>query len=147
MGISIDVTTDTWGVDNLDWLASRKGFDTCRSITLDLDLFTDSGDGIVDSKGLIPSGTLVALVTDTGLYGPYNPDVDPADGTEDAAGHLLHGVRVSDSEGNSFAVSGVAMLWEGIVLRDKLPEFSGDKGQLDAGAEADLSFIRYEGEA
>jgi len=67
MGISLEVTKDTWGVDNFDWLAIRKGIDTCRPGTLDLSLF--SAGHYVD--GFIPSGTLLGKVTATGLLGPY----------------------------------------------------------------------------
>lgn len=40
---------------------------------------------------------------------------------------------------------GVPMYWEGIVDRSKLPTFSGTAvGELDAAAEGDLLFIRFE---
>lgn len=67
MGISLDITRDTWGVDSLDWLALRKGINTCRPATLDLSLFS-AGHYV---NGFIPSGTLIGKVTATALYGPY----------------------------------------------------------------------------
>ena len=139
MGISPQITTDSWGVDSKGWTIGRKGFDTCRSVTLDLSLFT-TGLGFAE---FIPSGTVIAEVGSTGLFGPYDPD--GADGRETADGHLFDAVRLTDSQGNAFTRAGAAMLWEGIVRRDKLPTFSGTEGELDAAAEADLNkFIRYE---
>lgn len=139
MGISPQITTDSWGVDSKDWLASRKGFDTCRSVTLDLSLFTTA----LGFSDFIPSGTVLAKVTASGLYGPYDPD--GADGREAATGHLFDGVRLADNQGNAFSVAGAAMLWEGIVLLSKLPSFTGDEGEIDANGQGDLNaFIRYE---
>jgi hypothetical protein len=138
MGISPQITTDSWGVDSKGWLLAKKGMDTCRSITLNLALFT-TGLGFSNP---IPSGTVLGKVTASGLYGPYDPD--GSDGRQTATGHLFDGVRLADAEGNAFTVSGAAMLWEGIVRRDKLPVFSGNEGELDAAAEAELPHIRYE---
>jgi hypothetical protein len=243
MGISLDITTQTVGVGSLDWLASRKGFDTCRSITLDLSLFSAAHY----VNGYIPSGTVLSKITATGLYGPYagkadevqtltiggsgltsftvtysgqttasipaaataaqvqaalealsnigvgnisvsgnvngpftlrfigtlkNTDVaqvtttptggtgtvtpatvtvggtDPSNGSQLAAGHLLQDARVADSNGNTFTKAAAALLWEGIVLRSKLPAFGVSvlgAGELDSDAETDLNmFIRYE---
>lgn len=243
MGISLDITRDTWGVDSLDWLAMRKGFDTCRPVTLDLSLFA-AGHYV---NGFIPSGTLLGKVTASGLYGPYggvsdeiqlltiggsgltsftvtfggqtttaiaaaataaqvqaalealstigagnmvvtganggpytlrfagtlgNADraqvtttptggtgtVTPttvtaggaenaSDGREVAQGHLLQGVHVHDSMGNTFTRSLAAMLWEGVAIIHKLPVFgtvTGGSGEYDSSVATDLKFMRYE---
>jgi hypothetical protein len=138
MGISLDITSESWGADSKDWLASRKGFDTCESVTLDLSLFLAAHY----EAGFIPSGTVLAKVTATGMYGPY--DNAAGDGRTVATGHLFDGVRVTDSAGNTFARSGAAMLWEGVVLEAKLPLFTGTVlGELDANAKADLKFMKY----
>lgn len=136
--MSIQITSDSWGVDSRDWLLARKGFDTCRSETADLSLFT-TGLGFSNP---IPSGTVLGKVTATGLIGPYNPD--GADGRQTAVGHLFNPLRLQDAEGNAFTRAPCTVLWEGIVRRDNLPTFSGDEGELDAAAEVDLKFIRYE---
>lgn len=141
MGISLDITRDTWGVDNLDWLAERKGFDTCRPGTLDLSLFV--AEHYPD--GFIPSGTVVGVVTATGRLGPYSPAL--ANGLDVAFGHILQPARVADRMGNAMTRSAVAVLWEGVVLLSKLPNFLGAAnglGELDANGQADLRFIRYE---
>lgn len=139
MGISPEITTDSWGVGSKAWLLHRKGMDTCRSVTLDLSLFTAVGADFVD---FIPSGTIVGQVTAGGLYGPY--DDAAVDGTEDAAGILFEDVRLSDSEGNAFSLAGAALFWEGIVRRDNLPAAPTGPGDLDAAAEVDLPNIRFE---
>lgn len=141
MGISLDITRDTWGVDNLNWLAERKGFDTCRPGTLDFSLFT------VDHypQGFIPSGTVVGVVTATGRLGPYSPLL--ANGLDVAFGHILQPARVADRMGNAKTRAAVAVLWEGVVLLSKLPNFlatANGLGELDANGQADLRFIRYE---
>ena len=140
MGISLNITTESWGVDSKHWLASRKGFDTCRSVTLDLSKFVAAHY----SGGYIPSGTVLGKVTATGLYGPY--DDAATDGRQTATGFLFDGVRVADKDGNSFTASGAAMLWEGIVLTSKLPAFAGTAaGELDANGQTDLAnFVRFE---
>ncbi len=138
MGISLDITTETWGADSKDWLANRKGFDTMESVTLDLTLFLAAHY----DRGYIPSGTLLGKVTATGKYGPY--DNAAVDGRTVAAGHLFDGVRVVDGAGNAFAASGAAMLWEGVVIEAKLPLFTGTVlGEIDANAKTDLKFMKY----
>lgn len=141
MGISLDITKDTWGVDNLDWLAIRKGFDTCRPGTVDISLFT------VDHypNGFIPSGTVLAAVTATGRLGPYSPLL--SNGLQTPVGHMLQPVTVKDRMGNAKTRAAVAFRWEGVVLLSKLPNFINTAnllGEVDAAAQTALKFIRYE---
>lgn len=122
----MDLSIRTTEVSDEDrrWLASLHGFGETQSITLDGDEFSAFTDGVV------PSGT-VLLELGSGLYGPYTGDGD-------AAGLLLttlHGV------GAGKTVSG-ALFYRGRVEIVHLPEDSG----LDAGAIADLTLIRFEGE-
>lgn len=114
--------------EDRSWLASLHGTDDCQGATLDGDLFGDFEDGIV------PSGVVLAQVTATGLYGPYDDAAE--DGRADAAGHLfttLSGVTAGRR------VTG-AVFYRGRVHRDRLPDGAG----LDAAAESDLDLIRYE---
>lgn len=245
MGISVEITgPDTWGVDNLDWLLTRKGFDTCRTVTLDLSLFKAEHVAL----GYIKSGIVLSKKTSTGFYGPYTNFTDSvqsltiggagltsftvtfggqttasiaaaataatvqtalqalssigsgnilvtgnaggpytltfygslanvaqttvtttptggtgtvtaasvttggvagaSDGSQIATGHLLTGVRTVDSQGTSFAKAVAPMLWEGVVLRSKLPAYTttgNGFGMLDTTAETALKFVRYEG--
>lgn len=142
MGISPQITTDTWGLDSKHWLLSRKGMDTCRSITLDLSLFV-SGDSFTTH---VFSGTVLGLVTASQLYGPYSNAL--VDGRETARGLLFEAVRLADGMGNAFTRAGGALFWEGIVRRDNLPglkiPLATARGKLDAAAEAEMSFIRFE---
>lgn len=138
-GINLKITSDSWSGQDYSWLKSRKGFDTCRSVTLDLTTFLAAHS----STGKIPSGTVLGKITASGKYGPY--DNAAVDGREVARGLLLHDVRVADSSGNAFADPGAAMLWEGIVAEAKLPAFAATAlGEIDATGKTDLPSIRWE---
>lgn len=139
MGINLKTTTDTWSGNDYSWMANRKGWDTCRSITLDLTTFLAAHY----STGKIPSGTALGKITATGLYGPYDDTL--ADGTNVFAGFLLQDTLVTDSNGNALGNPGVALFWEGIVIESKLPAFAGtSKGEINANAKTDNPNIRYE---
>jgi len=70
MGFDIQVQThDISGNEDRRWLATRKGYDTARPITLDVSAFSAAH---IAAKGAIPSGTVLAKITATGLYGPYS---------------------------------------------------------------------------
>lgn len=124
------------------WLASRKGYDTCRSITLDMSTFAA---GHLTDKGAIPSGVVLGKITATGKYGPY--DTDGADGREVAAGFLFTSVVPDNTTLASATDCGATLCWEGIVNQDFLPVFTvtGDEGLLDAAARTDLKFVKFEG--
>lgn len=140
MALNLKITQDVYKVGNLAWLKHQKGFDTCRSITVDITLFNADHK----AQGFIPSGTAVGLITATGKYGPYNNGA--AAGVGDVcAGLLLHDVRVTDDSGNALGDAGAAMLWEGIVDTTKLPDFAPTTtGEVDAAAKTDLPTIRWE---
>jgi hypothetical protein len=141
MGISLNITSEAWGVDDKSWLKHQLGFDTARPCTLDLSLFTT--DEQID--GAIPSGIAVAKITASGLYGPYDPD--GADGRQTASGLLLNGVRMTRSadEEGTLTVAAAQFVWQGIVKTAKLPDLpGGDEGVLDANGQADLAQIRFE---
>lgn len=67
----ISVATVSYQVDKRAWLLSPHGTDpgTTPSITLDVSAFTPS---VHYPNGFIPSGTPLAKITATGLYGPYS---------------------------------------------------------------------------
>lgn len=140
-GINLKITSEAWTTGNLSWMKSQYGFDTARPCTLDLALF--SADEMID--GYIPSGIVVAKITATGLYGPYTPAA--VDGTEVAAGLLLHDVRRSrdSDETGTLIRSAAAFVWQAIVNESKLPVLvSTTKGEIDAAGKADLIHIRFE---
>lgn len=139
MGTSIKLVDEgDWGTGKQDWLASRMGCDVCRTITLDLALFT--ANHIVN--GYIPSGTLLGKVTATGFYGPYVQGAG-GDGRETNAGHLFQDVKMTSGDTHEV---GAALYWFGIVKESNLPVFSGTTdGEIDAGARTDVAgHIRYE---
>jgi len=145
MPFSLEIKTDSWVNDDQSWCATQEGRDVCRSITVDISLFT------VDHyvNGFIPSGTVLAIKTATGFYGPYTPG--DATGLQNAKGHLYTPVVVKDSKGNTYSKTSGALYWgPGIVTKSKLPDFLNTanlKGELDATAEGAAvlgNFIRYE---
>lgn len=131
-----------WASEDRRWLAHRKGYDSNRSITLDMSTFAA---GHLTVKGAIPSGVVLGKITATGKYGPY--DTVGADGRQVAAGFLFSTV-VPDNVNLAVATdSGAALTWEGIINQDFLPVFTvaGNMGKLDAAARADLAHFRFEG--
>lgn len=125
-------------------MTARKGFDTCRSITLDVSTFLAAH---VTAKGALPSGTVLGKITATGKYGPY--DDAAVDGRAVAAGFLLNTTKISDATGSNLATAadvGAALVWEGIVKESFLPAFAGTTlGELDAAARTDMAaHVRFE---
>lgn len=143
MGFSLEIHSDSWATDRLDWLGTRLGTDQARSITVDITTFT------VDHylQGFIPSGTVLAKRTSDGLYVPYD-DASLVAGFNTAVGHLLTPLKVRDPKGGAFSKGSGALYWMGIVIAAKLPNFlntANNKGELDANGRVDLqNFIRYE---
>lgn len=143
-GFDIAVTTEGFeGNEDRRWLGSRMGTQDMRSVTLDVSTFLAAH---LADKGAIPSGTVLAKITATGLYGPYDPAGD--DGLEVAAGFLFSTTKVGNGTGADLASAadvGVALFWTGIVKTSKLPAFAGTAlGELDSGAQNDLPMIRFE---
>ena len=106
-------------------------------MTLDISKFVA---GTHYPNGYIPSGTVIGLVTATGLYGPYDPDGN--DGRETASGILFGSLPVRTG---STKVGG-AQVVHGFVAETKLPFASaavGTEGRLDAAAKADLPLIHF----
>lgn len=138
------------GNEDRTWTATRKGYDTCRSLTLDVSTFDAAH---IAAKGAIPSGTVIAKITASGKYGPYDPEAD--DGREIAEDGrlflLFNTTRVggggSDVNLNTAADVGAPGFWEGVVIADNLPSFEGtDAGELDGKAVYALqNHIRFEG--
>lgn len=138
------VTEDYSGSEDRRWMALRKGYDTCRSITLDVSTFLPAH---VTAKGALPSGTVLGKITATNKYGPY--DNAAVDGREVAAGFLLNTTKISDATGSNLATApdvGAALVWEGVVKEAFLPLFAGTLlGEIDAAARTDLAaHVRFE---
>ena len=145
MAFDIALTTrDFSGNEDRTWLATRKGFDTCRSGTLDVSTFAAAH---LTAKGAIPSGTLLGKITTGGKLGPY--DADATNGLQTCIGFLFNTTQVgqsgSDTSLATAADVGVPYLWEGVVIEAKLPLFaSTTDGEVDAAAKVDLTFVKFE---
>jgi hypothetical protein len=130
----ISVSTTVSQVEDRQWLASPHGTGPGEnpSVTLSVAAFTEADHY---PNGYVPSGTVVAKITASGLYGPYDPAA--VDGTEVAAGILYSSLQVKDK-----AKVGGAIVVHGYVTESKLP-LSGVTGELDAAAKVDLSLIKF----
>lgn len=144
-GIAVE-TEDYPGNEDRRWLGTRSGADQCRSITLDVSTFVAAH---VTDKGAIPSGTILAKITATGKYGPYDPAA--VDGREIEADCLLlfNTTKVGNGTGTDLATAedvGVPGYWgPGIIKQSFLPAFAGTvAGEIHADVRAAMTHIRWE---
>lgn len=141
MGFNPTIRTERTVIgEDRTWCATRLGWDQARSITLDVSTFTEAAnlDGYV-----LPSGLVLAKITASGLYGPYDPD--GAGGQETAAGFLFSAVQLDNTAVASASDVGAALLWMGVIVEANLPSVGSAEGMLDAAAKTDLaSFFRFE---
>lgn len=131
--MDLALTTTSYTLDDNSWLDSRHGTDEGRPITLNLALF----DASQYVNGFIPSGTALAEVGTSGLFGPY--DDSKANGQETLKGHLLGGVRVA--AGKTTGNLGGTLFRHGAVKENRLPFQSGQagRGYVDANGKADVA--------
>lgn len=100
------------------WIAHQMGFDSGRSITLDLSTFT-AGTHYPD--GWLRSGIVIARRSTDGLYVPYvNAG---ANETGIPRGHLFEDVKVRAT--NTTGKAGGTLFWHGIVIVSRLPANHG----------------------
>ena len=121
--MDLSVRTETFGQDDQTWLGAAHGTDLGRSITLDTSAFTANTHY---PNGYVRSGTPLARITATGLYGPY--DNAGAGGLEVLAGFLLTPIKpgaVSTTD-----VSGV-LFEHGRVVEASLPIAIDSAGKTD----------------
>jgi len=97
------------------WLGSKHGTDTAKTITLDASAF--SALGFAD--GVVPSGVVLAKITTSGLYGPY--DKAGTGGLGTAVGFLFTTQNTEDFTVDTPA----ALLWHGSVIVANLPTDHG----------------------
>ncbi|MFD8092375.1 head decoration protein [Streptomyces malaysiensis] len=104
---------------NREWLASLHGTDQTDTITLDLPLFTEGvhyecGE-CCDPYGRVFSGVPVGRVSESGLYGPYDPEAY-------CGRQVLRGFMIAEAP---FAPGQTrvpaALLWHGAVKASKVP--------------------------
>lgn len=137
MGFSLEIKSDSWFSDDRSWLGyTSGGMNDARPITLDISKFTT--DHYLN--GFIASGCVLGKVTATSLYGPY--DDTALDGRQVAEGFLFVAAKVRDGRGNTFAKTSAALMWKGLVITAKLPDFTATanaKGELDAAGRTDMA--------
>lgn len=132
MGFSLAQTTTTWAGEDRSWIKHQMGYDACRSITLDLALFTPATHMPND---YIPSGVVLAENSVSGRYGPYvNAG---ANGMGTPLGHLFN---TEPTRGLTTGRIASALFWFGIVDINRLPANSG----YAAAVKTALPSIRYE---
>lgn len=146
MAIDLSVRTKSYLGSDPSWLASAHGTLNNRTVTLDLSKF-DFGSTFTGK--MIPSGVVLAKVTASGLYGPYNDGL--SNGQEVATGFLFTDVDVADfiTDLGSTTLTGkraiAPMQITGIIKVANLPTGHGldTAGRVDlkAGAPAAFQFI------
>ena len=138
MSTDISLQSTTYQVGNRQWLLAEP--DVKLNVTLDISKFTA---GTHFPNGYIPSGTVVGIVTASGLAGPYNDAA--SDGTQAAYGITYGDARVTryPSGTNATQVGISCVVYDAVVSVAKLP-FQSGTGSIDANGKADLKNIRWE---
>lgn len=124
----VDISPRTTGgpiTDDPSWIGGGHSADTNQTVTLDISEFDEATHF---PNGFLPSGTPIAKVTATGLYGPYTP-ADTTPGTGVLAGFLYSPLTVEYADQT---IAG-AMLVHGPVVEDRLPTSA-----LDANGKTDV---------
>lgn len=154
MSTDISMQSTNFQVGDRSWLLAEPDYKP--NITLDISKFTGATHF---PDGYIPSGTVVGLITASGMFGPY--DGAAADGTQTAYGLTYGDVRAIRQDGSTASQVGTsAVVYDCAVSVSKLPfpVGSGTKGALDAtsntgtqtasaseaAAKSDLPQIRWE---
>lgn len=154
MSTDISLQSTSYQVGDRRWLLAEP--DVKLNVTLDPSKFTQATHY---PNGYLPSGTVVGIVTASGLAGPY--DGAAGDGTATAYGITYGDARFVRPDGTTAAKVGVSVVaYDAIVSVSKLPFAvgSGTKGALDgtsntgtqtaaaslAAAKGDLAQIRWE---
>lgn len=128
MGIAPKTRTILDGVGNISWAGSAHGFDSAKTGTFDVALFTA---GTHYPKGYLRSGTPVGKVTANGRYGPY--DNTATDGRETLVGFLVGDYSV---EGQALVQGGI--LRHGQVIASRLPNTVDAAGKADVAGRIDF---------
>lgn len=104
---------------NREWLAGLHGTDSTITVTLDLNLFTE---GVhyecadhCDPYGRVLSGVPVGMVSESKLYGPYDPEATC--GRQVLRGFVFAEVPFAPGQTRVPA----ALLWHGSVKASKVP--------------------------
>ncbi|MGI9091549.1 MAG: head decoration protein [Gemmatimonadaceae bacterium] len=140
----IGVFTQPYLAEDRSWLLSEP--DNAYQIggTLSIPAFTQA---VHYPNGYIPSGTVVGLITASGLYGPY--DDTATDGRQTAVGVLFGSIRVLNPVGGTLVKVGGAFIAGGSpsIATSRLPFNSTNaatgRGYIDAAGQVDLKFVQF----
>jgi hypothetical protein len=125
-------------IENQSWLDNLEGLKRPYPVTIDGSLFSSGSF----PDGVIPSGTVIAKKTSTGLYGPYNHA--NSDGTQTAVGLLINTALCGAGRaGLGAGIDSVTLLTVGDVLQNKLPSLAAADGALDSYAITALAQVRF----
>ncbi len=131
--MDLSIKSESWGIDDQSWLASRHGLDAGRSITIDVSTFTKA-DHYPD--GFLKSGLPLARRASDGHHVLYN--TSGSGGAEVLDGHLLGALHVPDAVSSATRLGG-ALFWTGVVDARFLP------APVDADGRSQVAGrIRYE---
>lgn len=107
------------GGSSLTWLASDHGASAGQTRTLDISKFT-SGTHYDATTKVIPSGVALAVVTATGLYGPY--DTGASDGRQlKLDSYLLTDQSLLQVDGSVSTRVGAAVTVHALIHQTLLP--------------------------
>lgn len=112
-------TTSVQLTAHRDWLASRHGTDSTETITLDLTTLSKNVHYVEPTAsqphGYVRSGVPVGRITDSGLYGLYDPEA--TDGRQVLAGLVYAEAPFTPGVTKVPA----ALFWHGTVNTAKIP--------------------------
>lgn len=126
-------TVNEYGSEDRSWLLGPHGTDMPINVVLNGALF-DTDDF---PDGVVKSGTILGVVTASGLYGPYTT-ADSSTGLGVAAAILFNTVKVPAT--GTVADAGLVHC---AVKVARLPYASTAAGGLDAGARTDLKLVNF----
>lgn len=136
MSTDISLQTTLYQVGSRAWLLAEP--DVKLNVTLDPALFTA---GTHYPNGFLPSGTVVAIKTATGLAGPY--DDAAGDGRNTAYGITYGDARFVYADGSTAAKVGISVVVnQAIVSKAKMP-FTSGTGFADAAGIVDLKNVTF----
>lgn len=127
-------TVNEYGSEDRSWLLGPHGTDMPINVVLDVAAF-DATHFAAD--GLVKSGTVLAKITASGLYGPYTT-ADSTTGLGVAVGLLFNTVSLPAS-----GTVADAALTHCAVKVARLPYEDDEDGGLDTAARADLKLINF----
>lgn len=139
----IGVFTQPYLAEDRSWLLTEPDNAFQIGGTLSIPAFTQA---VHYPNGYIPSGTVVGLITASGLYGPY--DDTAVDGRQVAVGVLFGAIRVLNPLGAALTKVGGAFIvaWASIAT-SRLPfnttNATTARGYIDAAGQVDLKFVQF----